>query len=71
MIKKTHPQTPSLEKRRGSIKSLSFHPEGIFGKGELFKSSPDVMQPSKLIGIPVIESANLILNRTLMNLNNT
>jgi hypothetical protein len=24
MIEKTHPQTPSLEKRRGSIKSLSF-----------------------------------------------
>jgi hypothetical protein len=23
-IKKTHPQTPSLEKRRGSLKSLSF-----------------------------------------------
>jgi hypothetical protein len=22
--KKTHPQTPSLEKRRGSLKSLSF-----------------------------------------------
>ncbi len=45
---------------------FSFHPEGIFGKGELFRSNLNVRQLSKSIDIPVIGNTNIILNRTLM-----
>jgi len=40
--KKLIPNPLLLKKRRGSLKSISFHPEGIFGKGEFFKLNPNV-----------------------------
>ena len=55
--------------RRGSLKSLSFHPEGIFGKGEFFKSSPTIGKLLRSIDFTVSINRYLNLNRTLLIVN--